>query len=60
MLAARGVWLLEYISYPNVSMLDGGITKWKTEGRALDRISVSYKPANFSGKPNPNILAGFE
>ena len=60
MLAARGVWLLEYFSHPNVSMLDGGITKWKTEGRALDRISVSYKPANFSGKPNPKILAGFE
>jgi len=38
MLAARGVWLLEYFSHPNVSMLDGGIIKWKTEGRALDRI----------------------
>jgi len=60
MLAARGVWLLEYFSHPNVSMLDGGITKWKNEGRALDRISVNYKPANFSGKPNPKVLAGFE
>jgi thiosulfate/3-mercaptopyruvate sulfurtransferase len=60
MLAARGVWLLEYFSHSNVSMLDGGITKWKTEGHTLDRISVSYKTANFSGKPNPKILAGFE
>jgi len=60
MLAARGVWLLEYFSHSNVSMLDGGITKWKNEGRALDRISVNYKPANFSGKPNPKVLAGFE
>jgi len=60
MLAARGVRLLEYFSHPNVSMLDGGITKWKTEGRALDRISVSYKPANFSAKPNPKVLADFE
>ena len=60
MLAARGVWLLEYFSHPSVSMLDGGITKWKTEERTLDRISVNYKPANFSGKPNPKVLAGFE
>ena len=60
MLAARGVWLLEYFSHPSVSMLDGGITKWKNEERTLDRISVNYKPANFSGKPNPKVLAGFE
>ena len=60
MLAARGVWLLEYFSHPNVSMLDGGITKWKNERRALDRVSVNYKPTNFSGKPNPKVLAGFE
>ena len=40
MLAARGVWLLEYFSHPNVSMLDGGITKWKTEGRALSLIHI--------------------
>ena len=60
MLAARGVWLLEYFSHPSVSMLDGGITKWKNEERTLDRISVNYQPANFSGKPNPKVLAGFE
>jgi len=33
MLAARGVWLLEYLSHHNVSMLDGGFAKWKNEGR---------------------------
>jgi len=60
MLAARGVWLLEYFSHPNVSMLDGGITKWKNEGRALNTIPTVYKPTNFSGKPNPKVLAGFE
>jgi len=60
MLAARGVWLLEYFSHPNVSMLDGGITKWKNEGRTWNTILTSYKPSNFSGKPNPTVLAGFE
>ncbi|MFQ5921196.1 MAG: sulfurtransferase, partial [Nitrososphaerales archaeon] len=28
MLAARGVWLLEYFSHENVAMLDGGIGRW--------------------------------
>ena len=60
MLAARGVWLLEYFSHSDVSMLDGGIKKWKNEGLPLDRVPVSYKPANFSGKLNPKVLAGFE
>ena len=60
MLAARGVWLLEYLSHHNVSMLDGGFTKWKNEGRKWDTTPIAYKPTSFSAKPNPNVLAGFE
>ena len=60
MLAARGVWLLEYFSHDNVSMLDGGFTKWKSEGRIWDIIPTANKPANFSAKPNPKVLVGFE
>ncbi len=60
MLAARGVWLLEYLSHHNVSMLDGGFTKWKNEGHIIRYQSTAYKPTNFSAKPNPKILAGFE
>ena len=36
MLAARGVWMLMYFSHQNVSMLDGGISKWKKENRQLE------------------------
>ena len=60
MLAARGVWLLEYLSHHNVSMLDGGFTKWKNEERKWDTTPIAYKPTNFSAKPNPKVLAGFE
>ena len=60
MLAARGVWLLEYFSHNNVSMLDGGFTKWKNEGRTCDTIPTANKPTNFTAKPNPKVLAGFE
>ena len=41
MLAARGVWLLEYLSHHNVSMLDGGFIKWKNEERTWDTIPVA-------------------
>jgi len=60
MLAARGLWLLEYLSHHNVSMLDGGFIKWKNEERTWDTIPVANMYANFSAKPNPKVLAGFE
>jgi len=60
MLAARGVWLLEYLTHHNVSMLDGGFIKWKNEERTWDTIPVANMYANFSAKPNPKVLAGFE
>ncbi len=60
MLAARGVWILQYFSHPQTSMLDGGITKWSDEGRITTTKPSNFKPANFSGMPNPKILAGFQ
>ncbi len=60
MLAARGVWLLMYFSHQNVSMLDGGITKWKNENLSLETKPNGFKPSNFSGKINSEIISGFE
>ena len=60
MLAARGVWMLMYFSHQNVSMLDGGITKWKKEHLPLETKPNGFKPSNFSGKVNPDIISGFE
>ena len=60
MLAARGVWMLMYFSHQNVSMLDGGITKWKKENLSVETKANNFKPSNFSGKINPTIITGFE
>ena len=60
MLAARGVWMLMYFSHENVSMLNGGITKWKKENLALETKPNGFKPSKFSGKINPEIISGFE
>ena len=60
MLAARGVWLLMYFSHPQVFMLDGGMTKWKSQSMQIQTKTNGFKPTNFSGKINHNIIAGYE
>ena len=60
MLAARGVWMLMYFSHENVSMLDGGITKWQKENLPLETKPNGFQPSKFSGKINSNIISGFE
>ena len=60
MLAARGVWMLMYFSHQNVMMLDGGITKWQKENLAIETKPNGFKPSDFSGKTNPDIISGFE
>lgn len=60
MLAARGVWMLMYFSHPHVSMLDGGMTKWKKENLPLETKPNGFQPSIFSGKINPDIISGFE
>lgn len=60
MLAARGVWMLMYFSHQNVMMLDGGITKWQKENLTMETKPNGFKPSDFSGKTNPEIISGFE
>ena len=60
MLAARGVWMLMYFSHQNVSMIDGGITKWQKENFPLETKPNAFKPSKFSGKINSEIISGFE
>jgi thiosulfate/3-mercaptopyruvate sulfurtransferase len=60
MLAARGVWMLMYFSHQNVFMLNGGITKWKKESLLVEIKANNFKPSEFLGKINPEIISGFE
>lgn len=34
--AARLFWILDYVGYPKVSVLDGGFAKWTAEGRTTE------------------------
>jgi thiosulfate/3-mercaptopyruvate sulfurtransferase len=59
MSAARGVWLLMYFSHDKVAMLDGGLNRWKAEGFKTETRTHPFVHSNFTGKPDPKILADF-
>lgn len=60
MLAARGVWLLAYLSHPDARMLDGGIRKWRLEGKPVETRSNAFRPSVFDAAPDSSLIAGFE
>jgi thiosulfate/3-mercaptopyruvate sulfurtransferase len=46
--APRVWWMLRTVGHERVAVLDGGIRKWKREGRPLERGPVHADPAAFS------------
>lgn len=56
MWATRFWWMLKSLGFDAVAVLDGGLDKWKAEGRALERGPAKSHPAvQFSARPR----AGF-
>lgn len=60
MLAARGVWISQYLSHPDTSMLDGGMKKWQAEGLPVESGTNPFCPARFPARPDSGIIAGYE
>ena len=60
MLAARGVWLCQYFSHPDVSMLDGGFTKWTDEKLDTETEPTKYSPSNLTTPIDTSIITCFE
>lgn len=50
--AARVWWTFRTFGHPEVAVLDGGIRKWREEGRPLDSNGVSTRPGRFSATLN--------
>lgn len=44
----RAWWMFLSYGHDNVRVLDGGLKKWRAEGRAVDSSAVMPKPATFS------------
>ena len=51
MWATRFWWMLNSLGFENVSVLDGGLDKWKAESRAIETgPAKGYPPATFTAK----------
>ena len=56
---ARMMWVLEAMGHSRMSMLNGGLEAWQTEGLMLDRDIPVIEPANpaWKARPNTEVLA---
>lgn len=48
MWATRAWWLLRAAGFDNAAVLDGGLAKWKAEGRPLESGARAYPPAGLT------------
>jgi thiosulfate/3-mercaptopyruvate sulfurtransferase len=55
--AGRVFWTLEYYGHENVKLLNGGLKKWKAEGRTLVTEATEVEPVSYTADPQPQRLA---
>ncbi|MEO7022437.1 MAG: sulfurtransferase [Ktedonobacteraceae bacterium] len=55
--ATRLWWALTYYGHANVTVLNGGLPKWKREQRPLSAEIPSYPPATFTPRVQPVMRA---
>jgi thiosulfate/3-mercaptopyruvate sulfurtransferase len=60
LVAARLWWVLTYYGHTNVKVLNGGWHRWLTEGRPITFHATRPKPASFTARPNPDLIADAE
>jgi len=57
MWATRFWWMLQSLGFENAAVLDGGLDKWKLEGRSLETgPAKGYPPATFTAKPKSGFF----
>jgi thiosulfate/3-mercaptopyruvate sulfurtransferase len=54
--AARALWLFRKFGHERVSVLDGGLSVWKAQGRPLTSAVPEVEPGAFEARPNPALL----
>jgi len=58
--SCRGFWLLQYLGYPKVGILDGGLRAWKAFGGTVDIATVTPAAACFPVLPQAELLVTTE
>ena len=55
--ATRIWWMLRAFGFDNACVLNGGLHKWKLEGRPVDTAPSDYPAAIFLAKPRAGLMA---
>ncbi|MCG8695183.1 MAG: 3-mercaptopyruvate sulfurtransferase [Minwuiales bacterium] len=54
--AARAWWMFRLFGAQDVALLDGGLPKWKAEGRPLDGLPTMPRERHFTARMNATML----
>jgi thiosulfate/3-mercaptopyruvate sulfurtransferase len=54
--AGRAWWMLRLFGHDNVALLDGGLPKWKAEGRPLETTARAIPPRRFTARFRPELV----
>lgn len=54
--APRAWWMFLSFGYPNVKVLDGGLKKWRAEGRPVETGKPTPQPGRFTARLDPSYL----
>jgi thiosulfate/3-mercaptopyruvate sulfurtransferase len=58
--SARAWWMFRAFGHDNVAVLDGGLAKWRAEGRPVDDAVVTLAEARFTARFNPALVRDLE
>lgn len=54
--AGRAWWMLRMFGHPDVALLNGGLPKWKAEGRPLTAAIPTPTPRRFTARFDPSLV----
>ena len=54
--AGRAWWMLRLFGHGNVALLDGGLAKWKAEGRPLETAAAPIPARRFTARFDPALV----
>lgn len=54
--AGRAWWMLRMFGHHDVALLDGGLPKWRAEGRPLDAMLLSPQPRSFTARFDRSLV----